>query len=60
MKIESSRFLLLLFFLLIHIHERKYSGGHETFVKLIKNVGGGWQLFSKTLVGKDLKIVYFK
>jgi len=45
---------------LIHIHERKYSGGHETFVKLIKNVGGGWQLFSKTLVGKDLKIVYFK
>ncbi len=28
-------------------------GGYEIFVKIIKNAGGGWQLFSKTLAGKS-------
>jgi len=27
------------------IHTTKYSGGHEIFVKMIKNAGGDWQLF---------------
>ncbi len=36
------------------IHTRKYSGGHEIWLKIIKNAGGGWQLFSKTLAGKEL------
>ncbi len=26
------------------IHTTKYSGGHERFVKMTKNAGGGWQL----------------
>jgi len=34
------------------IHIIKYSGAHESFVKMIKNVG--WPLFSKTLAGKEL------
>jgi len=43
----------------------KHSGGHETCEK-DQNGGGGWQLFSKTLAGKELKrilitcIAYFK
>ncbi len=36
------------------IHTTKYSGGHESLVEIIKNTGGGWQLFSKTLAGKEL------
>jgi len=27
------------------IHSTKYSGGHKTLMKIIKNAGGGWQLF---------------
>jgi len=36
------------------IHTTKYSGGHETFMKMFKSAGGGWQIFSKTLAGKEI------
>jgi len=29
------------------IHTTKYSGGHEMFVKIIKNAGSGWTLKKK-------------
>lgn len=32
----------------------KYSWGHESFMKMIKN---GWQLFLRMLLGKDLRNV---
>jgi len=37
------------------IHTKKYSGGHEIWVKISKNAAGGWQLLSKMLVGKELR-----
>jgi len=36
----------------LDIHATKYSEGHETFVKMMKNTSTDWQLFSKTLLGK--------
>jgi len=36
------------------IHTAKYSGGHESFVKINKNACGDWQLFKNVLVEKEL------
>jgi len=58
-------FFLLLYGVCRYSYITKHSGGHETCEK-DQNGGGGWQLFSKTLAGKELKrilitcIAYFK
>jgi len=43
----------------LRIHTTKYSGGHENFVKMIKNACSGWQIFSKMLTGKDLNSIHY-
>jgi len=32
-------------------------GGHKTLMKIIKNAGGGWQLFFLMLPGKELTFI---
>lgn len=42
----------------LHVdNQTKYSGGNDSFVKMIKNTGGGWQCFFKSLAGKELKTI---
>jgi len=38
-------FFSFLYILHVQILHTTYSGGHESFVNIIKNTGGGWQLF---------------
>ncbi len=47
-----------MYFDVLHVHISKYCGGIEILVKIIKNAGGGWQLFSKTLVEKELIVFW--
>lgn len=40
-----------------YIHTTKYSRSHDIFVKVIKNIGGGWQLSFKNAGGERVKKV---
>lgn len=40
------------YFMFTDIPSTKYSGGHEIYVKIMKNAGAGWQLLKKMLAGK--------